>query len=131
MERPYSGYAELIGYELVAKDKDFARLQLVIEPKHLNRMGVPHGGSMATLLDTATGFAVAFASGPDRVLKAVTVSMNVQFVGQGRPGETVTVEGRRTGGGKTVAFAQAEVRGDDGRLLARGDAVYRFLEKWR
>ncbi len=27
MERPYSGYAELIGYELIDKAKDFARLQ--------------------------------------------------------------------------------------------------------
>lgn len=129
MERPYSGYAELIGYELIDKAQDFARLQLHLKPQHLNRMGVPHGGVMATLLDTATGFAVAFAGGPDRVLKAVTLSMNVQFIGQGTPGETIYVEGRRVGGGKTVAFAHAEVKSAAGQILARGDAVYRFLEK--
>jgi len=130
MERPYSGYAELIGYKLIDKAKDFARLELLIEPRHLNRMEVPHGGVMATLLDSATGFAVAFAAGPERVLRAVTVSMNVQFMGQGKVGETVIVEGRRTGGGKTVAFATAEVKNPAGQVLARGDAVYRFLEKW-
>lgn len=130
MERPYSGYAELIGYRLIDKAKDFARLSLLIEPRHLNRMEVPHGGVMATLLDSATGFAVAFAGGPDRVLRAVTLSMNIQFIGQGKVGETVIVDGHRVGGGKTVAFAKAEVRSEAGQTLARGDAVYRFLDKW-
>ncbi len=129
MERPYSGYAELIGYQLVDKAKDFARLTLLIGPQHLNRMEVPHGGVLATLLDSATGFAVAFADGPDRVLKAVTLSMNVQFIGQGKIGETIIAEGRRTGGGRTVAFATAELRTESGLVLARGDAVYRFLDK--
>jgi uncharacterized protein (TIGR00369 family) len=130
MERPYSGYAELIGYQLVEKAKDFARLKLLIEPRHLNRMEVPHGGVMATLLDSATGFAVAFAGGPDRVIRAVTLSMNVQFIGQGKVGETVIAEGHRVGGGKTIAFAKAEVRSESGAVIARGDAVYRFLDKW-
>nr|WP_298690513.1 PaaI family thioesterase [uncultured Dongia sp.] len=129
MERPYSGYAELIGYQLVDKAKDFARLTLLIGPQHLNRMEVPHGGVLATLLDSATGFAVAFADGPERVLKAVTLSMNVQFMGQGKVGETIIAEGRRTGGGRTVAFATGELRTEAGLVLARGDAVYRFLDK--
>lgn len=130
MKRPYSGYAELIGYELIEKAQNFARLQLLIQPHHLNRMEVPHGGVLATLLDTATGFAVAFAAGPDRALRAVTLSMNVQFLGQGKVGEIITVEGHRIGGGKTIAFAAAEVKNAIGESLARGDAVYRFLEKW-
>ena len=129
MERPYSGYAELIGYQLVDKATDFARLTLLIGPQHLNRMAVPHGGVLATLLDSATGFAVAFADGPERVLKAVTLSMNVQFMGQGKVGETIIAEGRRMGGGKTVAFATGELRTEAGLVLARGDAVYRFLDK--
>jgi uncharacterized protein (TIGR00369 family) len=129
MERPYSGYAELIGYRLIGQERDFARLNLLIGPQHLNRMEVPHGGVLASLLDSATGFAVAFADWPNRILRAVTLSMNVQFIGQAKVGETVIVEGRRTGGGKTIAHASAEVRNDAGLLLARGDAVYRFLDK--
>lgn len=129
MERPYSGYAELIGYELIDKATDFARLKLLIGKQHLNRMEVPHGGVLATLLDTVTGFAVAFAGGPDRILRAVTLSMNVQFVGQARLGDTVIAEGHRVGGGKTIAFAKGELRTEAGLVLARGDAVFRFLEK--
>lgn len=129
MERPYSGYAELIGYRLIDKATDFARLTLLIGPQHLNRMEVPHGGVLATLLDSATGFAVAFAGGPERILRAVTLSMNVQFIGQAKMGETLIAEGHRVGGGKTVAFAKAEARTEAGVVVARADAVYRFLDK--
>ena len=129
MERPYSGYAELIGYQLIDQATDFARLKLLIAPQHLNRLEVPHGGVLATLLDTAGGFAVSFAGGPERVLRAVTLSMNVQFIGQAKLGDTVIAEGQRIGGGKTIAFAKAELRTEAGLVLARGDAVYRFLDK--
>ena len=129
MEKPYSGYAELIGYQLIDRATDFARLKLLIGPQHLNRLEVPHGGVLATLLDTAGGFAVSFAGGPERVLRAVTLSMNVQFIGQAKLGDTVIAEGQRIGGGKTIAFAKAELRTEAGLVLARGDAVYRFLDK--
>lgn len=129
MERPYSGYAELIGYELIEKAHDFAKLRLVLGPQHLNRMQVPHGGVLASILDSATGFAVAFADGPDKVLKAVTITMNVQFVGQAHAGDTIYATGRRIGGGKTIAFANAEVVNQAGALVAKCDATYRFLDR--
>jgi len=129
MERPYSGYAELIGYELIEKARDFARLRLVVGPQHLNRMQVPHGGVLAILLDSATGFAVAFADGPEKVMRAVTVTMNVQFVGQAKAGDTLIGIGRRVGGGRTIAFATGEVINQDGMLVAKCDATYRFLER--
>lgn len=129
MERPYSGYAELIGYELIEKARDFAKVRLVVGPQHLNRMQVPHGGVLASLLDTATGFAVAFADGPDKVLRAVTIGINVQFMGQAKAGDTIFATGRRDGGGRTVAFASAELHTQAGTLVARCDATYRFLDR--
>ena len=129
MERPYSGYAELIGYELIEKARDFAKLRLVVGPQHLNRMNVPHGGVLATILDSATGFAVAFADGPEKVLRAVTITMNVQFVGQAQAGDTIYSIGRRVGGGRTVAFANAEAVNQAGLLVAKCEATYRFLDR--
>lgn len=129
MERPYSGYAELIGYELVEKGRDYARLTLALGPQHLNRLGVPHGGVLASLLDSATGIAVAFADGPDTMLRAVTIAMNVQFIGQAIAGSTLTGIGRRVGGGRTIAFASGEILGDGNVLVAKCDATYRFLER--
>ena len=124
---PQSGYAELIGYQLRSRATGYAELELTVEPKHLNRLNVPHGGVLATLIDTATGIAVALAKGPDQILPAVTVSLSMQFLGQAKLGDVLIATGRHIGGGRTIGYATTEVRTQDGRAVARGDATYRFL----
>lgn len=124
---PASGYAALIGYKLVSSATGFAELELTVEPKHLNRLEVPHGGVLATLIDTATGIAVALAKGPDQILPAVTVSLSMQFLGQAKLGDVLIATGRHIGGGRTIGYATAEVRTRSGQPVARGDATYRFL----
>ena len=54
-----SGYSQLIDYRLQRGDKGYAEVTLTIGAQHLNRLGVLHGGVLATLIDTATGYAVA------------------------------------------------------------------------
>lgn len=126
-QTPPSGYAELIGYTLRSRATGFAELALKVEPKHLNRLEVPHGGVLATLIDTATGIAVALAKGPDQVAPAVTVALSMQFLGQAKLGDVLIATGRHIGGGRTIAYATAEVRTEGGVAVARGDATYRFL----
>ncbi len=126
-ERPYSGYAELIGYRLRRRAKGEAEIELRLEPKHLNRLMVPHGGLLATLIDTACGFAVAFAQGPDKVLPAVTLSLSMQFLGQAKAGELLVAMAKHDGGGRTIGFASGTVSTDTGRAIARGEATFRFL----
>ncbi|MGH6891088.1 MAG: PaaI family thioesterase [Dongiaceae bacterium] len=126
-QRPPSGYADLIGYRITRRDTDYCELELTVEPKHLNRLKVPHGGSLATLIDTAAGIAVAFAQGPDKILPAVTLSLSMQFLGQAKVGDVLTATGRRVGGGRTVAYGTAEIKNQDGRAIARGDATFRYV----
>jgi len=124
-----SGYSQLIEYRLQRGDKGYAEVSLAVGPQHLNRLGIMHGGVMATLIDTATGFAVAFADSPDRMKPAVTLTLNTQFLGQAAEGEQLVAVGKHIGGGKTIAYATAEVRRADGTVIGRGDAVYRFLSE--
>lgn len=126
--RPYSGYAELIGYELIERARDFARLRLVLGPQHMNRLGIPHGGLIASLLDTATGFAVVFRDGPERMAPAVTLSLTLNFLGQARLGDTLIAEARRRGGGKSIAFAGGEVATASGVIVARAEGVFKYLK---
>ncbi len=126
--RPYSGYAELIGYELIERARDFARLRLVLEPQHMNRLGIPHGGLIASLLDTAAGFAVVFRDGSDHMVSAVTLSLSLHFLGQARLGDTLIAEGRRQGGGKSIAFANARVSTAAGVEIARAEGVFKYLK---
>ena len=58
-QHPGSGFSDLIGYRVIKADTDYCEMELVVEPKHLNRLNVPHGGALATLIDVAAGVAVA------------------------------------------------------------------------
>jgi uncharacterized protein (TIGR00369 family) len=126
-KHPGSGYSELIGYRVTRWDTDYCEMELTVEAKHLNRLSVPHGGVLATLVDTAAGIAVAFADGTDKVLPAVTLSLSMQFLGQAKSGDVLTATGRRIGGGRTIAYGTTEIRDQDGRMIARGDATFRYL----
>ena len=125
--RAHSGFAELLGYQLTDRKVDFAEVTLKIGPQHLNRLSIPHGGLLATLLDSAAGFAAAFVEDPDKPRTLVTLSINIMFLGQVRLGETIVTRGRRIGGGKTIAYASAEAATTDGRPVARAEAVFRYI----
>jgi uncharacterized protein (TIGR00369 family) len=101
---------------------------LKVGPQHLNRLSIPHGGVLATLLDSAAGFAVAFKDGPEHHRTVVTLSINAMFLGQARVGDTIVARGRRIGGGSTIAYATAEAT-VDGRPIARAEAVFRYIGK--
>lgn len=124
-----SGYSKLMEYHLHRADRGYAEVILTVGPQHLNRLGVLHGGVLTTLLDSATGYAVAFGVSPAQMKPAVTLSLNAQFLGQTGIGDHLTATGRHVGGGKTIAYATAEVKTADGRTVARGDAVYRYLNE--
>jgi uncharacterized protein (TIGR00369 family) len=126
-KHPGSGYSQLIGYRVTRWDTGYCEMELTVEPKHLNRLDVPHGGVLATLIDTAAGIAVALAQGPDKVLPAVTLSLSMQFLGQAKLGDILTATGRRIGGGRTVAYGTTEITNQDGRAIARGDATFRYV----
>jgi uncharacterized protein (TIGR00369 family) len=126
-KHPGSGYSQLIGYRVTRWDTGYCEMELTVEPKHLNRLDVPHGGVLATLIDTAAGIAVAFAQGPDKLLPAVTLSLSMQFLGQAKLGDVLTATGRRIGGGRTVAYGTTEITNQDGRAIARGDATFRYV----
>src|SRR5207302_7524014 len=64
------GFNVLIGYRLAEWRDDFARLELALEAKHLNRSGVVHGGVLATMLDVALGYTGIFIAEPGRVRRA-------------------------------------------------------------
>jgi len=104
------GFGKLVGYRLTRWRPDEAELELALEPRHLNRSNVPHGGVIATLIDTACGFAGCYSAEPGRRRRAVTLALNTSFIGQAEANTTLTAKARRTGGGQTVFFARGAHR---------------------
>ncbi|MBW8837638.1 MAG: PaaI family thioesterase [Burkholderia sp.] len=125
--RAHSGYADLLGYKMTGRAVDQAEVTLKVGPQHLNRASIPHGGLLATLLDSAAGFACAYAEDPEKPLAVVTLSINVMFIGQARLGDTLITRGKRIGGGKTIGYAEAEVTTQDGRAIARAEGVFKYI----
>ena len=124
--RPTGGFADLVGYQLSHWSEDRAEVSLAVEARHLNRSGVLHGGVLTTLIDTACGYAGCYAAKPAQVRRAFTLSLDCQFVATAPAGSRLTALARKTGGGRQIFFAQAEVRDQDGRLIGQGTAVLRY-----
>ncbi len=109
---PFTSY---LGMQLVSAEPGRAVMSLELKPHHLNRRGVPHGGVITSLLDSALGAAV-IASMPSEWWCATT-SLSTQFIAGAGAGQ-VTATGRVLHRGGKVAFAAGEVRDAGGRLIA-------------
>ncbi len=121
-----SGYSRLIGYRLVRWEPDLAEIVLELGAQHANRGGVAHGGVLASLIDTACGFAGCWApAGQSRA--AVTLSLTTSFLAPARSGR-LTAIGRRIGGGRSIFFATADILDAQGAVLAHGEGVFRYRD---
>lgn len=125
-ERQSSPFVELIGGQVEEFSEGLVRLSLELREHHTNPNGVMHGGVVTTLMDEALGGVIASVRGLEEMFAAphATIEMNASFLAGARPGDRVIVEGRVLRVGKRVAFGEAEMRRDDGELLALGRMAF-------
>lgn len=115
---------DALAVRLTAWEPGFAEFTLTIEPRHLNFNGRLHGGMVAMLLDVACGYASMASAEGQPAGGVATVSLAVNYLA-GAPGGTVRATGRRTGGGRRIAFCSAELVGEDGALVATAQGSMR------
>ena len=82
-DQAVSAFNALIGFQISEWREDYVMLGLKLEPKHLNRSGVVHGGVLATLLDAAGGFCGCYCSVPGQCAASANAINNNEFY---RPG---------------------------------------------
>jgi len=87
----------------------------------LQPFGVVHGGNIATLIDTATFWACFLAMGGDEDGLA-SVDLKLNYLAPARM-ETLQSTGTLIKAGKTLSYAEADVRTSDGRLVAHGTST--------
>jgi uncharacterized protein (TIGR00369 family) len=109
----------LLGLELEAVDSaaGTTRFRMEVTPRFCNPMGSLQGGIATTALDDAAATAVIIRAG--RRVGVPTIEFKVSFFGPAKVGETVWFEGRVLKMGRTVSFAEADMRDAAGKLLAR------------
>ncbi|HUF52258.1 MAG TPA: PaaI family thioesterase [Dehalococcoidia bacterium] len=118
-----STFMNLIGGQRATVEDGRVVITLELEERHMNPNGVLHGGVLTTLMDEATGHAVATVRGIETMMQAphATVDMNMSFLSGARPGDVLECEGRVLRVGKSVCFAEGEVRRrGKGDLIAKG-----------
>lgn len=122
---PPTGLQGLMGYHLAEWSEGHAVAELEIGRAHLNRAGVVHGGVLATLLDTALGYAGCWCGVPGHHRSAVTLSLTTSFTGQARSG-LLRATGRKGPSGTRIYTCTGEVLDPHGAVLAMAQGVFRY-----
>lgn len=124
-QKKLNGFIEKMGAELTYWDQDRVVIEMPVADLHLNGLGVVHGGVIGALIDTAGARAGIFCTVEGNKRSAMTVSLNVNLVGNVSGGVLVT-EARLRKAGKTIYVSSCDVRDGDGNLLATGEVVCRY-----
>ncbi|RJP26271.1 MAG: PaaI family thioesterase [Actinobacteria bacterium] len=106
-----------IGMEVVEAGEGRARLHLPVKEELKNLYGILHGGVIAALLDSSCSIAVGTLLGPDEA--AVTIDQRINYISNVRDG-VLYGEGKALHRGRYTGVGQAEVRDEDGNLVAAG-----------
>lgn len=119
------GFSALVGFKMVDWGQGHARFELPLRAELLNRVGIPHGGMHATLLDTVMGYAGCWTGDAARRQTCVTLSLNVQYLSRPK-GDLLIAKGHKTGGGRSTFFAEGEIVDNTGELIAKASGVFRY-----
>ena len=111
------GFQKMVGYEITEWRAGYAVIELDINENHGNRQGPTHGGVLMTLLDAACTRAGAVDPDTGDIRVAATVSMTTNFIRPAMGGKLRCVA-QKTGGGRRIFFANADLFDEDGTLLA-------------
>jgi acyl-CoA thioesterase len=71
-------YAQLLGIELAGVEHGAATLLLHVRDELMRMEGIMHGGALASLIDTASAFAVLTTLEPEQ--RTVTVDLTVHYL---------------------------------------------------
>ena len=114
-------FAQLLGIELDAIERGTATLGLSIRRELTQNHGVVHGGAIASLIDTATAFAIISLLAPRE--KVTTVDLTISYLRPLTAGRVTTVA-KVLRAGRRLFVVSAEVRDNDGKLAATALSTY-------
>lgn len=114
-----------LGKRLVEVDGDrgYVKATYFAGENFVNRGGRIYGGFLSAMLDGLCGHAVRSTN--KDVTPQVTLELKTSFLGRADVG-TLIGEGWVRHRGKSIAFAEAELRREDGEVVARASATFKL-----
>ncbi len=118
-----------LGVEVEDAKEGWCRLKLPIRDELRNAPGAPlHGGVYAALVDMAVGGALStMHEQAEGGVGQSTLDSNVSFI-SAATGAAVFAEGKIIRRGRQIAFGEATITDDGGRLCAVGRATYMIVQ---
>ncbi|HEY1987897.1 MAG TPA: PaaI family thioesterase [Acidimicrobiales bacterium] len=100
------------------------------DERFANPAGNIQGGFLGAMCDHAMGAsAITFAAASGRKVFSSNVEMKTSFLAAGRVGAVLECTAEVVSGGKRIAFAEAEVTDDAGKVVARASSTYLFTPR--
>ena len=119
----YIPFVDHLGIELLEKVDGRVRIRFYPKSEHLNSWKGVHGGVVMTLLDVALGSASRALD--LSCIGATTVELKANFLAAALG--AVTAEGRAQRAGRSLIFAEGEVRDESGVTLAKGSGTFKLV----
>ncbi len=118
--------AATLGKRVLEKDPErgYIRASFTAGENFINRGGRVFGGFLSAMLDGLCGHAVRLTH-ETAGTPQVTLELKTSFVGRAEPGLLIG-EGWVRHRGKSIAFAEAELRSEAGDLVAKGSATFKI-----
>jgi uncharacterized protein (TIGR00369 family) len=116
-------FVEYLGLRMLEKGGGSARVGFDPRPEHMNSWQAIHGGGVMTLLDAA--LSSACRSLDDDCIGATTVEMKVNFLAPARG--PVIAEGRAQRAGRSLLFAEGELRDGGGTVVAKATGTFKLV----
>lgn len=114
-------FPKLVGLELVDLSYGEATIRLEMRDELRQPYGLLHGGATATLIDTATAFAVIATQTPDE--QSTTVDLTIHYLRPHTTGEVVCTA-RVVRAGRRITTVSAEVFNREGKQIATALSTY-------
>jgi uncharacterized protein (TIGR00369 family) len=114
-------FARLLGISLGEFRRGEATLHMDARPELMQNNGIMHGGAIASLLDTATAFAILTLLDPDQT--TATVDLTIHYLRPILHGK-VTAHARVLRSGRRLATITVDVTNDVDELAATAITTY-------
>ncbi len=114
-------FTQWLGVEYLVDEGGLRRLALTLGPTHMSRANRVHGGVLFSLLDTALGGAVV--GGLPAGKGCATLELKINYFRPIQHGRVVA-EGRLVNLSRSTAYAEGEVRNEQGKILAKASGTF-------
>ncbi len=116
-----NNFDDFIGINMIGFVDDNYVVELEVQPRHLNPVGIVHGGVLCTMLDTAMAKAF-FETLPKEKQFGAALELKINFL---RPSVTgkLTAFGKLVNPTKRTAFVEGYILNKQGKLVAKASAT--------